>query len=176
MKRAFALGAAVFAIALVPAAAQAYPAPPVTITVSDPTPGVNEPITVSITGLETAQTATNTTTSQDASIPDSAIEIAGVAALTKDVPGDSVTFTHRFAANGVYTVKVTTDNGLEIPAQMITVGTSTGGGSGDSADGGSKLPDTGSNGMVGMAALGGGLFLAGGVGLYLVRRNNQKAV
>lgn len=177
MKRAFALGAAVFAIALVPAAAQAYPAPPVPITVSDATPGVNEPVTVTITGLDSAQTATSTVTSA-ASIPDSAIEIAGVAALTKDVPGDSVTFTHRFSANGTYTVKVTTDNGIEIPAQVISVGTATGGGSGSggSADGGAGLPETGSNGMVGMAALGGGLFLAGATGLYLVRRKQQESV
>ena len=61
MKRAFALGAAVFAIALVPAAAQAYPAPSVPITVSDATPAVNDPVTVTITGLESAQSATSTT-------------------------------------------------------------------------------------------------------------------
>ena len=175
MKRAFALGAAVFAIALVPAAAQAYPAPSVPITVSDATPAVNDPVTVTITGLESAQSATSTVTSPT-SIPDSAIEIAGVAALTKNVPGDSITFTHRFSTNGTYTIKVTTDNGLEIPSQVITVGTSAGSGSGNSADGEGKLPDTGSNGMVGMAALGGGIFLAGATGLYLVRRNNAKVV
>lgn len=178
MKRAFAIGAAAIALALVPAAAQAYPAPPAVITVNDPTPGVNTPVVFTISDLEGAETATATVTSWNPATPNSAIEIAGVAALTKDVVDESVTFTVRFATDGVYTTTITTDNGIEIPAQVITVGAgdSTGAGSGDSADGGSKLPDTGSNGMVGIAALGGGLLVAGGAGVYLVRRNNQKAV
>ncbi|TGO05796.1 hypothetical protein [Serinibacter arcticus] len=183
MKRILAVGATLLALVALPAAAQAYPAPPVAAAVSDPSPAVGETISITADGLVGAETATLTVVSTPASIPDSAITIAGTAALTKDVVNESVTFAFSASQDGIYTATITTDNGLTIPAQVITVGnpqigggTGSGSGSGSGSTGGSAstggLANTGAS-VGGLAALAGGLLVVGAGGTYLVKRGSR---
>ncbi|PWD51927.1 peptidase [Serinibacter arcticus] len=191
MKRSFAVGAAVLALVALPTAAQAYPAPPVPVSVSSLNPAPGEPVTVTAGGLETATVATMTVTSEDPSVPDATITIAGTASLTKDVPGSTVEFSVTHTVEGVYTHQITTDAGHDLPAQVVTVGTpSSGSGSGSGAGAGSGsssgtgsdagaaasaggLAETGVGSVGGLALLAGGLVVAGAGGTYLVRRGTR---
>lgn len=188
MKRTLAVGVSLVALLALPAAAQAYPAPPVAAAVDNPAPAVGEPVTTSASGLELATTATLTVTSAETDIPDSAIQIAGTASLTKDVPGSTVDFTVTHSVDGTYTHKITTDYGHDIPAQVVVVGTpalggtgsgggsgsgsgaGAGSGSGASASNNGGLANTGAS-VGGLAALAGGLLVVGAGGTYLVKRN-----
>ena len=181
MKRILAVGATLLALVALPAAAQAYPAPPVAAAVSDPSPTVGETISITADGRVGAETATLTVVSTPASIPSSAIAIAGTAALTKDVVNESVTFAFSASQDGIYTATITTDNGLTVPAQVITVGNpqvgGTGSGSGSAGSGSSAsnnggLANTGAS-VGGLAALAGGLLVVGAGGTYLVKRGSR---
>lgn len=186
MKRILAVGATLLALVALPAAAQAYPAPPVAAAVSDPSPAVGETISVTADGLVGAETATLTVVSTPASIPSSAIAIAGTAALTKDVVNESVTFAFSASQDGIYTATITTDNGLTVPAQVITVGnpqvggtgsgsgsgSGSGAGAGSSASNNGGLANTGAS-VGGLAALAGGLLVVGAGGTYLVKRGSR---
>lgn len=179
MKRILAVGATLLALVALPAAAQAYPAPPVTVGVSDTSPAVGTTVTISADNLDGATSATLTVTSTPASIPDSAITIAGTQALTKPVSDGSVSFLFSASQDGIYNAKVTTDNGIDVPLQVITVGdpqiggTGSGSGSGSGSTGGSAstggLANTGAS-VGGLAALAGGLLVVGAGGTYLVKR------
>lgn len=184
MKRALATVATAAALLLLPAAAQAYPAPTTVATVSNPSPAVGEPVTVTVGGLETASSATMTVTSSDPSIPNTAIAIAGTASYTKEVPGDSVSFTVTHSVDGVYTHQITTDAGHVIPAQVLTVGTG-GSGAGSEGTAGAGSGSTDASGATdGLAATGigtagelallaGGLVVLGVGGTLLVRRGTR---
>ncbi|GMA30377.1 hypothetical protein [Litorihabitans aurantiacus] len=181
MKRSLAVGAAAFALVALPAAAQAYPAPPANVAVSSTAPAVGEAVTTSASGLELATEATLTVTSAEENIPDSAIQIAGTASLTKPVPGSTVEFSTTHTVDGTYTHKITTDYGHDIPAQVLTVGNpggagggtggGTGGGAGSGTGGstGGGLAETGAS-VAGLAGLATGLVAVGAGGTYLVRR------
>lgn len=188
MKRLLAVGATLVGLVALPAAAQAYPAPPTPITVSDPSPAVGQPVTIAATGLDGATTATKTVTSIPASIPDSAITIAGTASLTKPVVDGSVSFSFSASQDGVYNASITTDNGIDVPVQVITVGDPAvggGAGAGSSSGSGSDMGvDNGasasSGGLAatgpsvgGLAALAGGLVVVGAGGAYLVKRGSR---
>lgn len=180
MKRILAVGATLLALVALPAAAQAYPAPPVTVGVSDTSPAVGTTVTISADNLDGATSATLTVTSTPASIPDSAITIAGTQALTKPVSDGSVSFLFSASQDGIYNAKITTDNGIDVPLQVITAGnpqigggTGGGSGSGSGSAGGSAstggLANTGAS-VGGLAALAGGLLVVGAGGTYLVKR------
>jgi len=186
MKRTLAVGVSLVALLALPAAAQAYPAPPVAVAVSDPAPEVGQPVTTSASGLELATTATLTVTSAETDIPDSAIQIAGTASLTKDVPGSTVDFTVTHSVDGTYTHQITTDYGHDIPAQVVVAGTpalggtgsgsgsgsGSGAGAGSSASNNGGLANTGAS-VGGLAALAGGLLVVGAGGTYLVKRGSR---
>jgi len=181
MKRTLAVGVSLVALLALPAAAQAYPAPPVTVAVSDPSPAVGDTVAVVSENLDGATSATLTVTSIPASIPDSAITIAGTASLTKPVTDGAASFSFSASQDGVYNAKVTTDNGIDVPLQIITVGDpqvgGTGSGSGSAGSGSSAsnnggLANTGAS-VGGLAALAGGLLVVGAGGTYLVKRGSR---
>lgn len=182
MKRTLAVGVSLVALLALPAAAQAYPAPPVTVGVSDPSPAVGDTVAVASDNLDGATSATLTVTSIPASIPDAAITIAGTASLTKPVTDGAVSFAFSASQDGIYNAKVTTDNGIDVPLQVITVGdpqiggTGSGSGSGSGSTGGSAstggLANTGAS-VGGLAALAGGLLVVGAGGTYLVKRGSR---
>ncbi len=161
-RRILAAVAAAATLALAPTAAFAYGAGDYSNdgTVSDTTPAVGTPFTVTVTGP--GQTpVTLTITSNPASIPDSAITIAGTKALTKttDASG-SVVFTVTLAQAGTYTLVVTdTGTGAVLSTQVVTV-------AGSTAAGG--LASTGSNTLP--YALGGAALLLVGAGAVVVAR------
>ena len=151
------------------AAAQAYPAPDLgSFTVSTTTPTVGVPFTVTATGLGEATEATLTITSTDDDIPDSAIEIAGTASVTKAVVDGEVVFTVTLNEPGEYTIVITTDTG-GIGTQVVTAVEAAAGGGG-----GGTLPGTGVSGTVLFGSIAGGLLVLGAVALFFVRRSRSQ--
>lgn len=159
------LAAAALAALVTTSAAQAYPAPEITVTISDSSPGIGEPFVVSATDLGDATEATLTVTSQDESVPDSAIEIAGTQALTKPVVDESVSFTVTLSEAGVYDIVLTTDAGSSV-SQVVTVGA-------EAAGGDVSLPSTGDSSSVIIGGVAAGLLALGLVIVLMVRRSRR---
>lgn len=116
------------ALALAPSAAFAYGANDYSNkgTVSDTTPAAGTPFTVTVQGPANTG-VTLTITSNPASIPSSAITIAGTKALTKTTNASgSVVFTVTLAQAGSFTL-VATDaaSGAVLSTQSVTVAGST---------------------------------------------------
>lgn len=168
IRRIFGGVAAAILLLFVPmAAAQAYPAPAITFTASDATPTVGVPFTVTASDLGDATEATLTITS-DASIPDSAIEIAGTQALTKPVTDGTVSFTVTLNEPGAYTLTLTTDVGSTATQVLTAVAADAGGG------GGGGLPETGTSNALTFAGIALALVVAGGVVLFVMRRRSRE--
>jgi len=147
------------------AAAQAtYPAPAITVTVSDASPGVGQPFTVTATDLGDATEATLTITSDD-SIPDSAIEIAGTQAMTKPVTDGTVSFEVTLNEPGTYTLTLTTDIG-STATQVVTVAAAADGGGGG-------LPETGTSNALTFVGIALALVMAGGLAVFFMRRRTR---
>ena len=160
--------AAAAALALVPSAAFAYGAGDYSNsgTVSDTTPAAGVPFTVTVKGPAKAS-VTLTITSNPASIPSSAITIAGTKALTKttDASGSAV-FTVTLSQAGTYTL-VTTDSasGAVLSTQVVTA-------AGASTSSASALATTGTD-VLPYALGGGALVLVGAGALVLARRRHS---
>lgn len=103
---------AAVALVALPIAAAAYDAPGYNTTVSDPTPAIGEPFTVTTTGAEEGDELTLTISSDPASISNDAIQIAGTQSLTKTAGADgTVTWTVTLSAAGTYSLAVTDAQG-----------------------------------------------------------------
>lgn len=165
---------AVSALALIaiPSAAFAYEAPGIDVTVTDPTPGVGDAITVSIAGAQAGGDVTLTVTSNPASIPNDAITIAGTKSLTKAASQNGVAvFTVAFSESGTYTA-VATDaaNSMLGDATLVVGGGASAAVETQNVDGG-PLAVTGFDGT--QLLLGAGALLATGAGAVVVARRRQ---
>lgn len=137
-----------------------YRAPSVVATVSDPTPAPGQSITFTV--RHTPNTPVTLTITAPASIPDSAITIAGTRSLTKttDAAG-AVTFTVTLAQAGTYTLTaVDGATGAVIATEVLAV-TSSGTGGTLSSTGADALP----------YVLGGVTLLVVGAGALLLARH-----
>jgi len=155
--------AAAAVLVLAPTAAFGYGASDYTDkgSVSDTTPAVGQPFTVTVKGPASAS-VTLTVTSNPASISDSAITIAGVKALVKETnaAGDA-TFTVTLGEPGTYTLTVTdTVTGAVISSQVVVVAAA------------GALATTGSNS--GALGIGAGAVLLVGVGLVALARRRRE--
>ncbi|GEK21492.1 DUF4175 domain-containing protein [Cellulomonas xylanilytica] len=171
IRRTALVAVAAVALALVPSAAMAYGAQDYTNrgTVSDTTPAAGESFTVTVVGPAGAD-VTLTITSNPASIPDSAITIAGTRALTKTTnSAGTAVFTVTLSQAGTYTLVATdTASGAVLSTQAVTVA-----GASAAAPGG-NLSSTGSNALP--IALGAGaLVLVGAGGVVMARRRSADA-
>lgn len=151
---------------LVPSAAisQAYGPPSSDMEISDPTPLAGEPFVVEIEGPAGSE-ATLQIVSQDPTVPDSAIAIAGVKALTKVIPSSgAAAFTVTLAEPGTYTLTALVD-GVVTEVQtvrVLAVGV-----------GGEVLSDTGFSALP-LVASAAGLVLVGGAGLVIAKRRHRE--
>lgn len=169
--------AAAAALVLIPTAALAYVGDD-DVTASTTTPGVGEAFEVYVDGDDDVTEITLTVESADASVPDSDIEIAGVAALTKaaDADGDA-TFYVTLYSEGAYTLVATDQDGETIGTLAVNVGetasptpTTTATPSPTS----SPLPDTGASGATPLALAASVVLIAGGGALAFARRRQSQ--
>ncbi|MBD7917218.1 immunoglobulin domain-containing protein [Cellulomonas sp. Sa3CUA2] len=175
ISRTVATAAIAGALALAPTAAFAYGASDYTNTgtASDTTPAVGQSFTITVQGPGNTPVVL-TITSNPASIPDSAISIAGTRSATKTTnAAGSAVFTVTLAQAGTYTAVVTDGvSGEVLSTQTFTVAAATGGtatasGSGLAVTGSSTLP----------IALGAGALVlvgAGGVAYASKRRKSAE--
>ncbi|MBO3096356.1 peptidase [Cellulomonas dongxiuzhuiae] len=162
------------ALALAPTAAFAYGAADYTNTgtVSDTTPAVGESFSITVVGPGNTPVAL-TITSNPASIPDSAIQIAGTRSLTKttNAAGTAV-FTVTLAQAATYTAVVTDSVSGEVLSTQTFSASATAGGA--AAASGGQLSATGSNALP-LAMGAGALLLAGVGGVVYANRRRQGA-
>lgn len=176
IRRTVATAVTAVALALAPTAAFAYGAADYTNrgTASDTTPALGESFTITVQGP--ANTPVNLTiTSNPASIPDSAISIAGTRTATKTTAANGVaTFTVTLSQAGSYTAVVTDGvSGAVLSTQTFTVAAAASAG-GAAAGGAGQLSATGSNALP--IALGAGALVAAGAGaLVVANRRRQDA-
>lgn len=167
-RRSLLIATAALSLVALPSAAMAYEAPGVTVRVSDATPVLSAPTTVTITGAQPSEAVTLTVTSNPASIPNDQITIAGTKSFTKNADTNGVaTFSVSFGTAGVFTAVATDSTGASLGDTVLTVA---GGGSASSA-----AADTGSLAITGSSAttlaLGAGaLVVVGGSAVVIARR------
>ena len=169
IRRTALVAVAAVALALVPSAAFAYGAGDYSNrgTVSDTTPAAGQSFTVTVVGPAGAN-VTLTITSNPASIPDSAITIAGTKSLTKTTNSSgTAVFTVTLSQAGTFTLVATdTASGAVLSTQAVTVA----GAAGSTG----SLSSTGSNALP--IALGAGaLVLVGAGGVVMARRRSADA-
>ncbi|HEY0215749.1 MAG TPA: peptidase, partial [Cellulomonas sp.] len=126
-RRTLTTAAAAAALVLVPTAAFGYGADDYSDTgsVSDTTPTVGQAVTVTVQGPANSP-VTLTITSNPASLPDSAIEIAGTRSLTKttDAGGNAAFSVTYNAGSASYTiVAIDATSGAVLSTQTVSVGT-----------------------------------------------------
>ncbi|WP_298462483.1 peptidase [uncultured Cellulomonas sp.] len=171
-RRTALVAAAAAALVLAPTAAMAYDAPGFASSVSDPTPVAGTPITFAVNGNPAiaGKTVLLTVTSTPASLPNSAIQIAGTATATKvaGANGD-VTFSVTLSQAGTYDAVATVD-GQAVSTQSLAVAAQ-GTAAAKAADADNGLAETGFDGA-GLAAGAGALVLAG-AGAVLVAKRRQ---
>lgn len=167
IRRKVLIVAAAAALVLAPSAAFGYGATDYTNkgTVSDSTPAAGESFSVTVQGPANAG-VTLTVTSNPASLPDSAITIAGTKSLTKTTNASGVAvFTVTLAQAGTYTV-VAADaaSGAVLSTQSLTVAAAAGGTA-------AALPTTGSDALP--LGLGAGALVLAGAGAVVVARRRR---
>ncbi len=179
LRRALLVAAAAVALILAPSVAMAYEAPGFNATVSDPTPGIGQAVTVSLSG-NAANAAVTLTVSCSPSVAGVLIDgvtgatrtknanATGVVSFSVAVNGTSTcTLTMTSATGNVLATQVLTVSAAnsavpQVPANPAAVGTSTGG-----------LSATGFGG--GGIAAGGGVLLLVGAGAVLVARRRHSS-
>jgi LPXTG-motif cell wall-anchored protein len=144
-------------------AAAEYAADEYDVAVTDTTPEVGEPFTVTVEGPEGNPEITLTISSP--AVPDGAIEIAGTQSLTKATVDGEATFTVTLEEEATYTLVATDADGTVLSTQTITAIEAAGG------DGGAMLPQTGSDATAYIA--GAVLLVAGGVAAVVVTNRRR---
>jgi LPXTG-motif cell wall-anchored protein len=169
-------------VTLTPTAAfagEGYPNGPVPedVVVSETTPEEGEPVEVIVAAGEESPEATLTVTSDPASIPDSAIQIAGTQSSTKATTAGAATFNVTLFEEGRYALTGYDANGEVVGETMLVVGDAApGGGAGGTggdtdagAGAGSDDSDAfGSTGGLGDTGTAAGTALIGGAGVVLL--------
>jgi hypothetical protein len=170
IRRTALVAAAAVGLVLAPTAAMAYEAPGFGSTISNTAPAAGTPVTVRITGAAPNSPVTLTITTSPASIPNSAIQIAGTKSLTKTADASGVvTFQVTLSQSGRLSLVATTATGAVISSQSLTVaalGT-------DPTSTSSVLGETGFDG--GGLAVGAGALILAGAGAVFVARRRQSA-
>ncbi|QCB94545.1 LPXTG cell wall anchor domain-containing protein [Cellulomonas shaoxiangyii] len=174
IRRTVATAVTAAALALAPTAAFAYGAADYTNrgTASDTTPALGESFTITVEGP--GNTPVNlTVTSNPASIPDSAISIAGTRTATKTTAANGVaTFSVTLSQAGTYTAVVTDGvSGEVLSTQTFAVAAGSGAG-GTASAGAGQLSATGSNAMP--IALGAGALMLAGAGAIVVANKRRQ--
>ncbi|SFK18361.1 LPXTG cell wall anchor domain-containing protein [Cellulomonas sp. KH9] len=174
IRRTVATAVTAAALALAPTAAFAYGAEDYTNTgtVSDTTPALGTPFTVTVQGPANTP-VTLTITTNPASIPDSAITIAGTRSATKNTDAaGAAAFSVTISQGGSYTAVVVDGvSGEVLSTQTLAVDGATGAG-GAASGGAGDLAVTGSNAL--SIALGAGaLLLAGAGGVVLAKKRRE---
>jgi hypothetical protein len=166
--------AAAVAVVLAPTAAMAYESDEFTAVVSDATPAAGTPVTVTVEG---AANALVSLTVASATVPDSAIQIAGSRTLSKSTDASGVAlFTVTLSQAGAYTATATDAAGNVIKVQDLSVVGAAGAASRTSeraAASQKALASTGFDGA-GLAA-GAGALVVAGAGAVLVAKRRQSA-
>jgi hypothetical protein len=181
MRRAFLVAAFAVALILTPSVAMAYNAPGFSSSVSDSTPSIGQPVTVTVNGAGAGEmiklviTSANSTKSMSQKA-----NASGVAA-----------FTFTLSAAGTYKVEAFNAAGALVSDQVLTVASQANSGvppdtSGVPSDtsgvpsgtsgvpsSGAKLGTTGFDGMP--LAVGGGVLVLAGAGAVLVARRRRSA-
>lgn len=167
-RRSVLIATAALSLIALPSAAMAYEAPGVTVRVTDATPSLSAPVTLTITGAPANGPVTLTVTSNPASLSNDQITIAGTKSLTKNADANGVaTFTVSFGTAGVFTAVATDAAGNSLGDQVLTV--AGGGAATTTATDTGSLPVTGSNApalVMGASAL----VVVGGGAVVLTRR------
>ncbi|WP_129339898.1 LPXTG cell wall anchor domain-containing protein [Cellulomonas endophytica] len=160
-------GAALAMVALVPSAALAYEAPGYDGVLTDPTPVVGEAFGFGATGVEAGQTYTLTVTTTPASIPSSAIEIAGTKTAQKVATGSTVSWDVSLTTAGSFSLAIADASGAVLASEAVTVAPA---GTAAAAAQGS-LAQTGS--QSGVLAAGAAALVLGGAGAVVVARRRH---
>lgn len=167
-RRSVLIATAALSLIALPSAAMAYEAPGVTVTVTDATPALSAPVSLTITGAQPNEAVTLTVTSNPASLSNDQITIAGTKSLTKNADASgAATFSVSFGSAGVFTAVATDSTGASLGDQVLTV--AGGGAATNTATDTAKLPITGSNASA-LAIGAGALVVVGGGAVVLTRR------
>jgi LPXTG-motif cell wall-anchored protein len=174
ISRAVATAAIAGALALAPTAAFGYGASDYTNTgtLSDTTPALGESFTITVVGPANTPVMV-TLTSNPASIPDAAMQLAGTRSLTKTTNASGVSiFTVTLSQPGTYTGVVTdVASGAVLSTQTVVIAAPT---AAAAAATGTRLSATGSN-AVPIALGAGALLLVGAGGVVYAKKRRQVA-
>jgi hypothetical protein len=190
IRRALLVAAAAVALILAPSVAMAYNAPGFSSSVSDPTPAIGQPVTVTLRGgAANAGQVIKLVITPKASPrkPDNKSNHSAMTLLNRANAKGVVKFTFKLSAAGAYKVELFNKAGALLSDQTLTVhrGGAHGNGDGDrdgrdnghgdksAASAASRLSIAGLHG-IGLAASGGALVLPG-VGAMLVARRRRSA-
>jgi hypothetical protein len=172
IRRTALVSAAAAALVLVPTAAMAYDAPGYSSSVTDATPAAGAPIAVAVNGdaAIAGKTVLLTVTSTPASLPNSAIQIAGTATASKvaNASGD-VQFSVTLSQAGTYSAVATVD-GAAVSTMDLSVAAAS-----KAAPSGKALAETGFDGA-GLAAGAGALVVAGAGAVLIAKRRQSAAI
>lgn len=169
------VSAAAVALALIPTSAMAYDAPGYSSTTTDASPAAGQAIVLSVNGAPAiaGKTVLLTVTSNPASLPNDAVEIAGTATAMKvaDAQG-AVDFTVKLTEPGTYSAEATVD-GAVVSTFALPVAATASGSTAAASDAG--LADTGFDGA-GLAAGAGALVVAGAGAVMIAKRRQTAAL
>jgi len=167
IRRILLVAAAAVAVVLVPSVAMAYNAPGYSSSVSDSTPAVGHPVTVTVNGgpANAGQMITLVITKGDFTM-----------SLTKRANANGVAkFTFKLSAAGTYQVEAKNAAGALVSTQTLSV-SSQNASAFPPAGGGNKdgmHPNTGFDGLP--LALGGGVLVLAGTGAVVVAKRRRSA-
>jgi hypothetical protein len=176
IRRTALVSAAAATLVLAPTAAFAYDAPGFSSTVSDPTPAAGAPIVLSVDGdpAIAGKEVVLTVTSNPASIPSSAIQIAGTASKTKVANAQGfVDFTVTLSQPGTYSAVATVDGAAVSTFDLPVAAAGSSAAKAASKDG--ALAATGFDGA-GLAAGAGALVVAGAGAVLIAKRRQAAAI
>jgi hypothetical protein len=177
IRRTALVSAAAGTLVLIPTAAFAYDAPGFASTVSDPTPAAGTAIVLTVDGDSDIanKEVLLTVTSTPASLPNSAIEIAGTATKVKVADANGyVDFDVTLKEAGTYSAVATVDGAtvstFELPVVTAAAASATKAATADGA-----LAATGFDGA-GLAAGAGALVVAGAGAVLIAKRRQSAAI
>lgn len=172
IRRTTLVSAAAAALVLVPTAALAYDAPGYSSTVSDASPTAGAPFRFAVDGASdiAGKAVLLTVTSNPASLPNSAIQIAGTQSVEKvaNASGD-VAFTVTLKQAGSYSVQATVDGAAVSQLDLAVAGAK---GSTAAAAHDGALAATGFDGA-GLATGAGALVVAGAAAVMIAKRRQS---
>lgn len=171
-RRSVLITTAALSLVALPSAAMAYEAPGVTVAVTDATPALGAPVSVTISGAQPNELVGLTVTSDPISLPNDSISIAGTKSLGKAADANGVVvFQVSFSSAGVFTAQAEgTASGL-LATQVLTAAAPGAAAPAATATSSGALAITGSEATT--LAIGAGALLAVGAGAVVVTRRRK---